>query len=96
VDAGQEAAVGAALRERVVRLQAELPGLAVTDADDGFRLVIPDRYRTDHESHFAQVTSRFLEYLKDPKSMPRWERANMLAKYFVTTGGVDLSRRAAR
>jgi hypothetical protein len=62
------------------------------DAGESFRLAIPDRYRTDHESHFAEVTRRFLDYLKDPKTMPRAEKANMLAKYFVTTGGVALSR----
>jgi predicted dehydrogenase len=88
--------VAAALKEKVARLQADLPGLVVVDAGPELRILIPDRYRTDHESHFAQVTSRFLDYLEDPKTLPRWEKANMLAKYFVTTGGVDLSRRAAR
>jgi hypothetical protein len=34
-----------------------------------------------------------LEYLKAPRSMPAWEKANMLAKYAVTTRGTGLSRR---
>jgi hypothetical protein len=41
------------------------------------------------------VTNRFLEYLKDPVSMPAWERPNMLAKYYVTTQGLQLSRQQA-
>jgi hypothetical protein len=32
--------------------------------------------------------------LKDPKTIPRWEKANMLAKYYVTTKGTELSRKA--
>src|SRR2546430_13531798 len=44
-------------------------------------ITIPDKYRVGHEAHFAQVTSRFLEYVKDPKRLPAWEKPNMLAKY---------------
>jgi hypothetical protein len=56
-------------------------------------VVIPDKYRVGHEPHFAEVTERFLGYLKDRKTLPAWERANMLAKYKVTTEAVELSRR---
>ena len=52
----------------------------------------PTRYRVGHEPHFAEVTARFLGYLKDPASLPKWEKANMLAKYWVTTQAVELSR----
>lgn len=55
---------------------------------------IPDRYRVGHEAHFGQVTEQFLEYLRNPRSIPAWEKANMLAKYFVTTEGVRLSRQS--
>ena len=58
------------------------------------RIVIPDKYRVGHEAHFAQVTGLFLGYLKDPKSVPAWEKANMRAKYEVTTRGVELSQKA--
>ena len=53
----------------------------------------PDRYRVGHEPHFGQVTNKFLSYLKDPKSMPAWEKPNMLAKYYVTTQGLELGRK---
>ena len=57
---------------------------------------MPDRFRTSHEAHFAEVTERFLGYLKAPRTMPAWEKANMLAKYYVSTKGTDLSRSASR
>ena len=53
---------------------------------------IPGPYRVGHEAHFAQVTNQFFEYLKHPEQLPAWENPNMLAKYFVTTKGVELSR----
>jgi hypothetical protein len=55
--------------------------------------VVPAVYRVGHEPHFAEVTARFLGYLKDPATLPAWEEANMLAKYRLTTEAVELSRR---
>jgi hypothetical protein len=83
----------AALERRVAELAKARPGLAVADEGQRLRVVIPERYRVGHEAHFAEVTERFLGYLKDPSSMPRWEAANQLAKYKVTTGAFELSRR---
>jgi len=57
--------------------------------------VIPDRYRVGHEAHFAEVTERFLAFVKDPAALPAWEKASMLAKYFLTTRAVELSRHDA-
>ena len=31
---------------------------------------------------------------RNPTLVPAWEKAAMLAKYYVTTGGVALSRRS--
>ena len=56
------------------------------------RIAIPERYRVGHEAHFGQVASRFFEYLKAPESMPAWERSYMLAKYYVSTKGVELAQ----
>ena len=55
------------------------------------RVVIPDKLRVSHEEHFAQVTRQFFEYLKDPKALPAWEKPNMLAKYYVSTKGVEMA-----
>jgi predicted dehydrogenase len=93
--AADRAAVGTAIRKRLAALEARFPGLAVEDAGADMRIVVPDRYRVGHEAHFGEVTSRFLGYLKDPKALPAWEKANMRAKYAITTRGVELSRQKA-
>ncbi len=85
-------AVKAALEQRIAELAKARPGLTVEVEDGRFRVGIPDRYRVGHEPHFAEVTTRFLGYLKDPLSLPKWEKANMLAKYWVTTQAVERSR----
>ncbi len=85
-------AVKAALELRVAELAKARPGLTVEAESARFRVGIPDGYRVGHEPHFAEVTARFLGYLKDPASLPKWEKANMLAKYWVTTKAVELSR----
>jgi predicted dehydrogenase len=86
------AAIKAAVERRLAALAKLRPGLTVEEAGARLRIGIPDRYRVGHEPHFAEVTERFLGYLKDPASLPKWEKANMLAKYWVTTKAVELSR----
>ena len=85
-------AVAQAVRRRVERLQGTYPGIEAETSEGKVHIVIPDRYRVGHEAHFAQVVGEFLNYMKSPKSMPAWERPNMLAKYFITTAGVQMSR----
>jgi hypothetical protein len=91
-DAAFRADVAAALRRRGAAIAAEYPGVAVEDLGSRFLVRIPDRYRVGHEAHFAQVTRQFLEYLQDPSAIPAWEASAMLAKYRVTTEGVEVSR----
>ncbi len=90
--ATEKDAVLEALRRKIQLLQPKYPGLAVEDRGEEFRIEIPDALRTGHEFHFALLTSRFLDYVRDPGSMPAWEAPNMLAKYYVTTKGVQLAR----
>jgi predicted dehydrogenase len=82
----------AAVRAKVAALEAEYPGIAVEERASEVRVSIPDALRVGHEAHFGQVTSLFLEYLRNRSTLPAWERPNMLAKYFVTTTGTELSR----
>lgn len=84
--------VRAAVRRRIAALQKEWPGVAVEEQAPGFRIVIPERFRASHEEHFALVTRRFLEYIRNPQSLPAWEKPNMFSKYYVTTRGVALAR----
>jgi predicted dehydrogenase len=85
----------AAVQARVKALQDRWPGIGVEDLGAEIRISIPDEFRVGHEFHFSQVASRFLEYLKDPKTIPAYEQPNMLVKYFITTKGTELSHGAS-
>lgn len=87
----QEAAVGDALQKKIARLQTKYPGVSAQKQGERWWITIPDNYRIGHEAHFAEVTQQFLRYLENPKALPAWEKANMLAKYYVTTKGVEIS-----
>jgi len=93
--AADKAAVLAAVQKKVAALQAQYPGIAVVDQGAETRVTIPEALRVGHEQHFAQVTQRFLRYVHDRRTLPAWERPNMLAKYYVTTEGTRLARQSA-
>jgi predicted dehydrogenase len=66
--------------------------LRIQDADvNSLNIVIPEKYRVSHEEHFAQVTAKFLEYLKTGK-LPDWEVPGMITKYFTTTSALKLAK----
>lgn len=91
--AGPYAEVLTALRAKVAHLeQAGFAGLGIDIRPEGeFRLTIPEALRVSHEAHFAEVTRQFFAYLKNPATLPAWEKPNMLAKYYVTTRGVEMA-----
>ena len=82
----------AALRKKVEALQERWPGVSLELRGEDAHIVIPDKYRVSHEAHFAQVTRLFLGYLENPKSLPEWEKSNMLVKYYISTKAVEMSR----
>ncbi len=85
-------AIAPVLEKRLRELQTDYPGVGMTDLGGEWRIDIPDTYRVGHEPHFAQVTHKFLGFLRNPRAMPAWEKPNMLAKYWVTTQALKLSR----
>lgn len=85
-----------AVDQKLQRLQVEYPGIGLVDLGTHFRVAIPPTFRVGHEAHFAQVTKQFLRYVRGQDALPAHEKPNMLAKYFVTTRGVELSRKASR
>jgi predicted dehydrogenase len=86
-----KAGVAAALKKKVEALQSRFAGITVDDHGELLRIGIPEVHRIGHEAHFAQVTRQFFAYLQRPSSLPAWEKPNMLAKYYVTTRGVEMS-----
>jgi predicted dehydrogenase len=92
--AAEATSVRAALERKVTNLQGTYPGISVDERGGLLRVAIPDRLRLGHEAHFAEVMSHYLEYLRGRNALPTWERPNMLAKYYVTTTGTEMSRLA--
>jgi predicted dehydrogenase len=81
-----------ALAAKLAALQDEFAGVGLEEVGGEFRLTIPDAHRVGHEAHFAEVTRQFFAYLADPKALPAWEKPNMLAKYYVSTKGVEMAQ----
>ncbi len=79
-----------ALNEQLKSVAAKYPGIELKKSKNGWEVVIPETYKEGHEAHFARVTEKFLEYLKNG-NMPSWEVPNMIAKYFTTTKGLEVA-----
>ncbi len=84
-----------AVAARVSALEGSFAGIGVSDLGERIRVDIPDVHRVGHEAHFAQVARQFFEYVGRPGTLPLWEKPGMLAKYFTTTMGVELSRKSS-
>lgn len=89
-DLGQRDAIAAALERAIRQLQSRYPGISLRATSQGWQILIPDRFRVGHEAHFAQVTEKFLQFLRQGK-LPDWELTNMLAKYHTTTAALELA-----
>ena len=79
------------LQQQFKSLQAKYPGIDLKKDGKRWEIIIPEKYKEGHEAHFARVTQKFLEYIKN-NNMPAWELPNMIAKYYTTTKGLELAR----
>jgi hypothetical protein len=67
-------------------------GLSIAKVNNNtWKVVIPEVLKVGHEAHFAQVTAKYLEYLKAGK-LPEWEVPNMITKYYTTTMALKLAK----
>ena len=74
------------------RIAEKFEGVQLKKLDKSWEVIIPEKYVTGHEAHFADVTERFLQYLIDGK-LPGWEVPDMLAKYYTTTYALELAKK---
>lgn len=81
--------------DKLKTIQQKYPGVDLQKIATGWEVVIPEKYNQGHEAHFARVTEKFLEFLKTGK-LPGWETANMITKYYITTGALELARSKQR
>lgn len=81
-----------ALKQAVeVGMASTYPGLAVRPLKANWWTIdIPTGYKVGHEAHFAQVTEKFLQYLREGQ-LPAWEVPNMLTKYYTTTTALKMA-----
>jgi len=61
-------------------MQERFSGIGVRRDGDSWAVTVPASFDVGHEAHFAEVTNRFLSYLRGDE-MPAWEVPNMITKY---------------
>jgi predicted dehydrogenase len=86
------AAYEKAVEEVIAQIAQQYKGVTLKKDAKGWEVIIPDAFKEGHESHFARVTEKYLEYLSK-KTMPAWEVPNMLAKYYTTTQAQKLANK---
>lgn len=92
IDAADAAAVRSALAARLAALAPRFPGVALEGARAELRVAVPDALRTTHEQHFGAVAREFFDDVRARRPASDWERAHMIAKYWVTTEGTRVAR----
>jgi predicted dehydrogenase len=81
------------LTAQLKTLEVKYPGIGIEKNANGWKVTVPEKYNEGHESHFAQVTAKFLQYLEQGK-LPEWEVPNMIAKYYTTTAALEMALQA--
>lgn len=76
------------LQKTFNQLEQKYPGIELAKTNEGWQVIIPEKYKEGHEEHFARVLKQFLNYLQN-KNIPDWEVPNMLAKYYTTTKALE-------
>jgi hypothetical protein len=89
------AAFDSALHKAIDGLTDRWPGLSLVKAPKGWSVSIPDKYNLDHEATFAEVTKKYLGYVKQG-TLPDWEVPNMLAKYYTTVKALEMARKSVK
>ena len=74
----------------IEKIAQQYKGVTLKKDSKGWEVIIPESFKEGHESHFARVTEKYLDYLSH-HNMPAWEVPNMLAKYYTTTQAQKLA-----
>jgi hypothetical protein len=77
--------IGAALERCIAALAETHPGLGLERRGGEWKILIPDALRIGHDAHFRELTKGFLARIEQRQGLTAEERANLLAKYYVTT-----------
>lgn len=85
-----DTAYSSVLNEKIKTVFAKYNGGELSKTSKGWRVILPETLKEGHEAHFARVTEKFLEYLKNG-NLPAWEVPNMIAKYYTTTKALEVA-----
>ncbi len=80
----------ASLTEAFKKISSKFNGVELYKSANGWSIKLPENLKEGHEAHFASVTGKFLQYLKN-KDIPSWEVPNMIAKYYTTTKALEIA-----
>jgi len=86
---------GGKLSAAIERIQASWPGVELQRDGKAWKIDVPAKYDIGHEAHFAEVTERFLKYLKEGR-LPAWEEPNMITKYATIMKAYEMAHRVLR
>jgi predicted dehydrogenase len=78
----------------IAALSRKYPGRSHPEANGSIRVSIPPSQRRPDVEYFLLIAGKFAGYVRHPETLPKWEKANMLAKYWITTQGVKAARSA--
>jgi predicted dehydrogenase len=88
----RSAAFDRAVYHAVAALQEKWAGVGVENTSKGFKVLVPENYQLDHEATFAEVTKKYLGFVKSG-DLPEWEQRCILAKYYTTMKALEMARR---
>ncbi len=84
------------LTQALKTVSSKYPGVTITKHSEGlWKVEAPAIYHNGHEAHFGQVTENFLKYLSEG-ALPAWEVPNMITKYSITTGALEMAKNKTR
>jgi len=89
------AAYEQAVRQAIDGWHDKYPGLGLVRTAKGWDVTIPEKFSLDHEATFAEVTKKYLGYVKTG-ALPAWEVPNMLAKYYTTMKALEMARKGTK
>lgn len=80
------------LEKAVEDIKEKYPFVSLKEVDGKFQIVVPVENRSNHEAHFGLLANNYFDFLAN-RNMPDWEKANTLAKYFITTTAVEMANK---
>jgi predicted dehydrogenase len=91
-----QADIRAALERRIAALAATHPGLGLERRGGEWKIIVPDALRIGHDAHFRELTKDFLARVERRATLTAVERANLIAKYHVTTAAIAAAAQGRR